>query len=111
MDIIQCQSSTFLFKDDSNELFVGVYVDDILVVGLEDKVDSFVNVLKRRFTLTVKKEVNNFVECEFEWVNNNVVLNQKVMVEGLEVKFRDNIDKKYDKSPTSPYMIVENVGE
>ena len=33
------------------------------------------------------------------------------MVEGLEVKFRDNIDKKYDKSPTSPYMIVENVGE
>ena len=34
MDIFQCQSDTFLFKDHSNEKFVGVYVDDILVVGL-----------------------------------------------------------------------------
>ena len=33
------------------------------------------------------------------------------MVEGLGVKFRDNIYKNYDKSPTSPYMIIENVGE
>ena len=80
MDIFQCQSDTFLFKDHSNELFVGVYVDDILVVGLEDKVNSFVNVLKRIFTLTVKKEVNNFVGCEFEWVNNHFVLHQKGMV-------------------------------
>ena len=61
MDIFQCQSDTFFFKDHSNELFVGVYVYDILVVGLEDKVYSFVNVLKRIFTLTVKKEVNKFV--------------------------------------------------
>ena len=36
---------------------------------------------------------------------------QKVMVECLVVKFKDKIYKKYDKSPTSPYMIVENVGE
>ena len=54
-----------IFKDHSNELFVGVYVDDILVVVLEDKVDSFVNMLKRRFTLTVMKEVNKFFGCEF----------------------------------------------
>ena len=33
------------------------------------------------------------------------------MVEGLVVKFSDNIDNKYDKEPTPPYIIVENVGE
>ena len=43
MDIFQCQSYTFLSNNDSNELFVGVYVDDILVFGLEDKVYSFFN--------------------------------------------------------------------
>ena len=73
MDIFQCKSYTLLFKDHSNEPFVGVYVDDILVVGLEDNVSSFVNVLKRIFTLTVKKEVNNFVGCYFQWVNNHIV--------------------------------------
>ena len=39
MDIFQCQSDTCLFKDHSNKVFVGVYVDDILVVAIEDKVD------------------------------------------------------------------------
>ena len=35
MDIIQCQSDTCFFRDVNNELFIGVYVDDILVVGSE----------------------------------------------------------------------------
>ena len=36
MDIIQCQSDTCFFRDDNNELFIGVYVDDILFVCSED---------------------------------------------------------------------------
>ena len=54
--------------------------------------------------------MNKFVGCEFEWIDNHVVLHQKGMVESLGVKFSENIDKKYDKAPTSPYMIVESVG-
>ena len=37
MYIIQCQSDTCLFRYDNNELFIVVYVDDILVVGSEEK--------------------------------------------------------------------------
>ena len=55
--------------------------------------------------------MNKFVVCEFEWIDNHVVLHQKGMVESLGVKFSGNIDKKYDKVPTSPYMIFESVGD
>ena len=51
------------------------------------------------------------VGFKFECIDNQVVFHQKVIFESFIIKFSGKNDKKYDKAPTSPYMIVESVGD
>lgn len=64
MEMTNCQSDKCLFKNQENSLFIGVYVDDLLLVGQKNKISEFIGFIKNKFTITENDKVEKFVGCE-----------------------------------------------
>lgn len=90
---------------------VGIYVDDVVVIGEENTVQNITVNLQKRFTVTVEKEVKKIVGCEVFWDMEKIsVVLKKGIIEKLKSQFKDELSKLSSlKTPAIPMSVVEHV--
>ena len=69
----------------NEEIILGMYVDDILVIWSDHAVSSFLKYIKKGFKVREFEKVNEFVGCEMNWNNkeSEVTLHQTRIVDKL----------------------------
>ena len=89
MRFVMCISDTCIFV--KANIILGLYVDDILIVGRTDVVDEFAENMKKRFACRVDMNVDEFIGCQMCWSQdkNRVVLHQQRMIGNLENKIKN----------------------
>ena len=56
------------------EVYVGLYVDDLLIIGPTDQVNTLLEELKNRFEVRVDKDIKEFVGCELIVQDYKIIL-------------------------------------
>ena len=109
MKLIQSRTEQCLFKNRQESLFIGTYVDDVLVVGNKELAGKFIDDLKKIFTITIQEKVNKFVGCELTWdeEKNSVLLTQEGIISRIGHQFKDvlMITKK-SETPAPPGSVI-----
>lgn len=74
-------------------IIIGIYIDDILVIGSKDDIKTFVNKLQNIFKLRIKTGITEFIGCEFEWNSNKdqIILHQIRIINKLDTSFNSEI--------------------
>ncbi len=57
--------------DGAQMIVVGIYVDDVLMVGNEAGINNEVKKIMSRFGVRRTEEVNEYVGCQLHFVNEN----------------------------------------
>ena len=55
----------------SNLIVIGLYVDDLLMVGNKDNLLHEIELMKRRFSIRIKDEVDKFLGCQIIQTKEN----------------------------------------
>ena len=84
-----------LLCDKENELFIGLYVDDILIIGKEEKVTKFRNDLKKRFNVTFEDSISEFLGCDMKIDRSmkEVVIHQDSIINTIKTYFGSEVNK------------------
>lgn len=64
-------------------IFVGLYVDDLFVIGRSTDITSFFKEVNKNYTVRTDTEVKEFIGCQFEWHQDYVILHQMRIVKKL----------------------------
>ena len=108
----QSSSEPCLLKREN--VYVGLYVDDLLIFGDNVNIDDFLRELTRKFTIKRMNEVTDFVGCEFNWENDNksVILHQSKIIRKIESAFQNDIQglQAY-VTPATPGIGIQYVQE
>ena len=59
-----------LFKNNSNSLFLGLFVDDILLVGEKKDIDYFYKNIQLKFIITFDENIETFIGCHLNFKDN-----------------------------------------
>ena len=104
MSFVMCISDTCIFV--KGNIILGLYVDDILIVGRTDVVEEFTVNMQKRFACRVDMNVDEFIGCQMFWSQdkNKVVLHQQRMIGNLENKIKNLIIGYKIKSSSTPFL-------
>ena len=95
---------------DNHVILIGIYVDDCLVIGDEEKIKNLVDELKiHGFNLKVEEELVDYLSCRIieNEHNNSILMLQPHLISGLIEKFGLEVkDKKMFKTPGTPRFKV-----
>ena len=74
---LKCSSDPCLLFD--GDVTIGLYVDDLLVIGVHEKVKLLVKKIENKFNIRKHVQVSEFIGCQFEWKENGkgVILHQQ----------------------------------
>ena len=77
------------------KIILGLYLDDVLIVGDELEVKTFIESFKNKYKSRVYDSVDNFIGCELMWNANRtrVILHQSGMIKKLRVKVEKYLNK------------------
>ena len=106
LDIKNFKSDPCLFKRDS--LYIGLYVDDIFIVGPMIFINKFVEEISKILSIRKYDEVLDFVGSQLIWNNNNeVLIHQSKLSIKLINKFKKELDLiKVPITPGVPSLII-----
>ena len=97
------------FMDDpcllaANEIMIGIYVDDIIIIGVKESIESLILGLKKRFTIKHCLKVEEFIGCEFQWIKHKqVTLHQSKLINKLQKIFGPDVqDMQRYSTPEIP---------
>ena len=92
-------------------IVIGLYVDDVIIVGVQNAIDEFILEFGKKFKSRVSKVVDEFIGCELQWdnLNSNVKLHQTPMIEKLERKIGKYIVDYGISCKDTPMKKGENV--
>ena len=76
-----CQSDGCLVT--GPEIMVGLYVDDFLVSGTDEKIEWFTKAMEEKFEVSVERNVDEFIGVELSWTKDSVVVTQHRIVQKL----------------------------
>ena len=62
--MIPCISDACIFKNKSNDLYLGTYVYEIIIIGVKEVIKKFIMDINKRFTITTENNIVKFVGCE-----------------------------------------------
>jgi len=104
MNFDVCISDSCIFIKPN--IILGLYVDDILIIGENDAVNDFIVVFGDRFACRTDSKVDEFIGCQMTWnkAGNEVVLHQTRMINKLEVNIRHLIEEWKIKDCTTPFL-------
>ena len=74
------------------EVYVGLYVDDLLIIGPTNQVNILLQELKNRFEVCVDKNLKEFVGCELIVQDNKIILHQRKIIAKLLQDFNEEIE-------------------
>ena len=66
-----------------DQLYVLIYVDDILVTGLETKIDEFKQFISNRYSIKMPGEVTRFCWIDITRTTNEIIFSQETYVQEL----------------------------
>lgn len=102
--------------EEGSVIYLGLYVDDILMVGSSQKViDNFVDQLRDHFEVKVFGEISNYLGIEFRKTESGYILSQEKFLKKLlkDFKLDDSYGKNIPWIPNDKYekvaIIRENV--
>ena len=81
-------------------IIVGIYVDDILLIGDNKIVKKEIEIIKRRYSITQKHPLDEYVGCQMVQTNNYIILHQQRLIDKLKDDFQKEI--KEIKTPMTP---------
>ena len=64
LDVNNFHINPCVFRNRNMSLILGVYIDDVIILGEEDIIKDFINKMGE---MLLKKDVNKFFGCEFLW--------------------------------------------
>ena len=95
MDLIRCKREPCLYikrnKNGKIASLLAVYVDDIIISGVENEILKIKNELKSKFKITDVGNVGFIIGIKFEKLKDEYLLHQKRYLDEILNKF--NIDK------------------
>ena len=95
---------------DNHVILIGIYVDDCLVIGDEEKIKNLVDELQiHGFNLKVEEELVDYLSCRIieNEHNNSILMLQPHLISRLIEKFGLEVkDKKVFKTPGTPRFKV-----
>jgi len=90
-------------KNDKIICLVGVYVDDIIITGIDSEINETKKLLKQNFEVTDIGNVNFIIEIKFEKLKNRYLIHQRKYLKDILEKFGINKFK-----PVSNMIPIEN---
>ena len=82
------------------EVYVGLYVDDLLIIGPTNQVNTLLEELKNIFEVRVDKDIKEFVGCELIVQDYKIILHQRKIIAKLLQEFNEEIkDLKFKGCP------------
>ena len=55
-------------KENNKKMFIGIYVDDMLLLGDSDMINNTTTSIKKEFELTVKDTLDEYVGSQIEFI-------------------------------------------
>lgn len=88
-------SKPCLFIKTTNELpiILGIYVDDILMIGDSKQIKQEITTINELFNIRVKASINYFVGCQIKLDKNQIILHQEIIINDLIETFYSEIIK------------------
>ena len=108
----KCQTDACLLKVEG--IVIGLYVDDLIIIGPIDKITFLIEKFKSKFNLRINETVEAFIWCEFTWnsTNNSVGLHQTKIIYKLETAFGEEVKQmKEYTTPGGTGIIIEQISE
>ena len=111
MGMNRCIIEPCLLCDKENELFICLYVDDILIIGKEEKVTKFRNDLKKRFNVTFEDSISEFLGCDMKIDRSmkELVIHQDSIIKTIKTYFGSEVNKMREyQTPGEPNSHVKS---
>ena len=71
-------------KENNKKMFIGIYVDDMLLLGDSDMIKNTTTSIKKEFELTVKDKLDEYVGSQIEFRNDYLFIHQRRLIEKLK---------------------------
>ena len=87
------ENDTCLLKreDEGRKVFIGLYVDNCLIVRDKALVEELIKEIKTKFEVMYTDKIKEFIGCKIEKTNNQILLHQGNLI----LKMEKNVFKKY----------------
>jgi hypothetical protein len=94
--------------DHNNNLIIGVYVDDCLVIGKETQISQLIVELKENgFSLKIENNLKDYLSCSIIKDKKRILILQPHLINNLQAKFGNEVEKKrVYKTPGTPRFKV-----
>lgn len=90
-------------------VYIGIYVDDLLIVGDQDAVNKCIRDIKTRFNVTVEESLSDYLSCEIQFNSNRTKawIGQPHLIKRLEKHWGEEVKtlQKF-KTPGTPSLGV-----
>ena len=73
------------------DIYIGLYVDDLLIIVTLDQVNHIIDEIKVRFEVRIDKELKEFVGRELMIQDNKLILHQRKIILKLLQEFHPEI--------------------
>ena len=104
------EESLFFFKHDDVEIYLLLYVDDILYFSKDDNaLTKFETVLKKKFDVKFKQTAEKFIGLEISQEDSHITIGQTQYVEQLLKTFEMESGKSYN-TPMEMMLVPDNDG-
>lgn len=95
-------------------IILGLYIDDILIIGMKNSVEYFCVKFGERFKCKVESDVDDFIGFQMSWNErkSEVILHQSRMIDKIEEKLKDTIMEWKVRSYKTPFAkgkVIERV--
>ena len=67
----------------NNKMFIGLYVDDMLLLGDNNMLETTTKYIKKYFELTVKDTLDEYVGSQIEFRKNYLFIHQRRIIEKI----------------------------
>ena len=110
--INECDKCVYIKDTENGYAILGFYVDDILIVGSDDKmIKSTKNILNSRFNMKYMRLADVILGIKIKRISNDIILNQSHYVKKILEKFNKN-DFEVAKTPLDNSLhLSKNRGE
>ena len=87
-------------KENNKKMFIGIYVDDMLLLGDSYMINNTTTSIKKEFELTVKDKLDEYVGSQIEFRNDYLFIHQRRLIEKIEKEFEvDIVNLKSKNTP------------
>ena len=102
LDFTSCETDPCLLKNNEEDVFSGLYVDDLQIIGDEKKVFSVVKNLEKRYKIRVIKDVKEYIKKENP---ERIVISTDSILQGFTQK-KDGVSWETELKKQFPEKMV-----